>query len=409
MHAINGHTGTPLEEVDEMNTSNSDLDDFDDTGSSVSSTNSDDGESSAVQADNDEDEGAGAQEDEEDSVITAIMRARDKPNEKPPDVVSEDYLVDISFHPSADIIAGASVTGDALVYQYSVESTDLVATHELHTKACRAIEFSQSGDLLFTTSADKSIMVTDSATGKLRQFYDDAHEDPVYTLAVIDEHLIATGDENGVVRMWDLREKSHVFSSKKMEDYVSKILTNEEARYLVCCSGEGTITSFDIAGKCVHIQSELYEAELTSAALFRKETKLVVSSTRGSLLFYKWGDFGLHTDELPWATKRAINCLIPISENIAVTGWEDGQIRATYLFPNRQLGVVGRHDLSVESLDISHDGAYIASSSLDQRLRFWPIAFFEDPDLLQVDKAGRQRHLPSSNVVDRSEFFADLA
>ncbi|KAG8329111.1 WD domain repeat-containing protein 55 [Homalodisca vitripennis] len=142
----------------------------------------------------------------------------------------------------------------AMIYQYSVESTDLVATHELHTKACRAIEFSQSGDLLFTTSADKSIMVTDSATGKLRQFYDDAHEDPVYTLAVIDEHLIATGDENGVVRMWDLREKSHVFSSKKMEDYVSKILTNEEARYLVCCSGEGTITSFDIAGKCVHIQ-----------------------------------------------------------------------------------------------------------------------------------------------------------
>lgn len=54
--------------------------------------------------------------------------------------------------------------------------------------------------------------------------------------------------------VWDLRQRKHVFSSKKMEDYVSKILTNDEARYLVCTSGEGTVTSFDIAGKCVYIQ-----------------------------------------------------------------------------------------------------------------------------------------------------------
>lgn len=75
------------------------------------------------------------------------------------------------------------------------------------------------------------------------------------------------------------------------------------------------------------LQSELYEAEYTCAGLFRKESKLVVGSTRGSLVFYKWGEFGLHTDELPCRQKKAINCLIPVSENIAVTGWEDGQIR----------------------------------------------------------------------------------
>lgn len=39
-----------------------------------------------------------------------------------------------------------------------------------------------------------------------------------------------------------------------MEDYVSKILTNENAKHLVCVSGEGSVTSFDIAAKCVHIQ-----------------------------------------------------------------------------------------------------------------------------------------------------------
>jgi len=136
----------------------------------------------------------------------------------------------------------------------------------------------------------------------------------------------------------------------------------------------------------------------------------VVGSARGTLLFYKWGDFGLHTDELPWTHKQAITCLVPISENIAVTGWEDGQIRATYMFPHKQLGVVGKHELSVEALDISHDGAFIASCSLDARLRFWPISYFEDCDtLVSADSKTRPRNLPSSNVVDRSQFFADLA
>lgn len=89
------------------------------------------------------------------------------------------------------------------------------------------------------------------------------------------------------------------------------------------------------------LQSELYEAEFTSAGLFRKESKLVVGSTRGSLVFYKWGDFGLHTDELPWRKKKAINCLIPISENIAVTGWEDGQIRYITLIKTKICHLIG--------------------------------------------------------------------
>lgn len=57
-----------------------------------------------------------------------------------------------------------------------MENTELLATYELHTKACRAVEFSECGEVLFTAAADKSIMVTDAASGKLKQFYDEAHE-----------------------------------------------------------------------------------------------------------------------------------------------------------------------------------------------------------------------------------------
>lgn len=53
--------------------------------------------------------------DMDESVASAIIGARLKTNEKPPDIVTEDYLVDITFHPSLNLIAGASISGDAIV------------------------------------------------------------------------------------------------------------------------------------------------------------------------------------------------------------------------------------------------------------------------------------------------------
>ena len=61
-------------------------------------------------------------------------------------------------------------------HKYTNESTEIMDTLEVHTKACRDIEFSKDGNILFSTSKDKSIMLSDVSTGKLKQFYENAHE-----------------------------------------------------------------------------------------------------------------------------------------------------------------------------------------------------------------------------------------
>lgn len=47
---------------------------------------------------------------------------------------------------------------------------------------------------------------------------------------------------------------------------------------------------------------------------------------------YNWGEFGLHSDEFPNLTKKAINCMIPITENVVITGGEDGILRYSLRF-----------------------------------------------------------------------------
>lgn len=189
--------------------------------------------------------------EEEDEVIKKILIELKKPRSKPPDITTEEYVVDLSFHPERNILAVGNITGDIIIYQYGNEENKLLYSHEVHTKAVRDIEFSNDGKDLFSASRDKSIMVTDFETGKLKRFWDKAHEEPVYKLSVIDENLFATGDDNGTVKMWDLRLKGTepVFSLKLVEDFISSIISNSQKKLLCCTSSDGFLTTINITAK----------------------------------------------------------------------------------------------------------------------------------------------------------------
>ncbi|XP_053995868.1 WD repeat-containing protein 55 homolog isoform X2 [Hylaeus anthracinus] len=354
------------------------------------------------------------EDEEEDEVVKAIIRSKDAHTNHPPPITIEDHVVDICFHPNSDMIAVASIVGDVYLYKYSNTETELVSTLELHLKACRDIEFNESGTILFSTAKDLSIMLTDVETEKLTRLYENAHEEPIYTMTVIGAHVFATGDDDGVVKLWDLRQRGNApaFSLKKMEDYVSSIVTNREAKYLVCASGDGSLTTFNIPGKKMHVQSEEYEEELTCLGIFKNETKILAGTSKGKMYVYNWGEFGLHSDEFPNVTKKGINCMVPITDNVVITGGEDGILRATSLFPHHHLGVAGQHNFSIETLDVNSDGTLIASSSHNNDIKFWNVQYFETLNVAERVRGGKQKqlkhNLPSSKIDDASNFFSDL-
>lgn len=343
-----------------------------------------------------------------------IVAAKELHRNHPPSIILEDMVTDICFHPTTDTIGVASITGDIFMYKYNNEETTLVSTIELHLKACRDIEFSEDGQILFSAGKDLCIAITDVETEKLTRLYEKAHEQPIYTMTVISEHVFVTGDDDGVLKLWDLRQKGNdpIFSIKGAEDYISAMITNRDAKYLVCASGDGCLTTINIPERKMHIQTEEYDEELTCLGLFKSERKLLSATSKGKMYVYNWGEFGLHSDEFPNVTKTAINCMIPVTENVVITGGENGIVRATSLFPHRQLGIVGQHDFSVEALDISNDGILVASSSHNNDIKFWNVQYFETLNITEPVKGGKQKwlkhNLPSSEINNRSDFFAEL-
>ncbi|KAG8230101.1 hypothetical protein J437_LFUL007645 [Ladona fulva] len=359
-----------------------------------------------------------SEEEEEDRVIQAIRKEQERVRDHPPDIRADSFIVDLSFHPQSNIIAAALITGDVSLYKFSSEVNEIVNNLENHKKAARAVEFSEDGHYLYSVSKDKSICVTDVDLGKPKRFIKKAHRhvaienEPIYSAHVLDENLFATGDDDGTVKLWDLRKETPIFALKEMEDYVSCIITNDSKRYLICSSGEGTITAINIGTKKLHMQSELYEAELNSMILIKGDKKLVVGSSKGKMYLFNWGEFGYHNDEFI-GPKHSINSMVAISDSVVVGGFEDGKLRATHFFPHQQLGIVGQHEFAVENIDISSDGELLASCSHDQLIKFWNIKYFEEMKINYKGKVNKAKvskfNLPSSNQKNVSDFFADLA
>jgi len=83
------------------------------------------------------------------------------------------------------------------------------------------LEFNETGDLIYSACKDNNVSVSDAETGKMKVYFEKAHEAGLVTsnlpnfhnlakniffyrsfvtaLSFIDENLFATGDEDGVV------------------------------------------------------------------------------------------------------------------------------------------------------------------------------------------------------------------
>ncbi|XP_037940840.1 WD repeat-containing protein 55 homolog [Teleopsis dalmanni] len=350
--------------------------------------------------------------DEDDETVKAIIAAIKNPRTTPPDINLEDCVTDVCFHPEQNIIAIATVTGDVCLYKLGNEKNTLLRTIEVHAKSCRDVEFSEDGRNLITCSKDKSIMITDMQTERLKKFYESAHDDAINKLHVLDENLFATGDDSGTVKLWDLRTKNAIFALKEVEDYITQILTNDAKKLLLFTSGDGYLTTINIGARKLYVQSEEYQEEFTCMATYRGDSKLVVGTSKGRLYTYNWGQFGYHSDMFP-GIDTPINAMIPITDRISCIANEDGHIRACHVAPFRNLGIVGQHSMPVECLDISADGELIASASHNNDVRFWNVKYFEDFGDIKYNekhnKAKEKRHnLPSSKFSNASDFFADL-
>lgn len=121
----------------------------------------------------------------------------------PEDVRLEAVANTVALHPSRDVLVCGDVDGDVYAFSYSRtvgENRELWSSGH-HMKSCRQVRFSTDGSQVYSVSRDKSVHVLDVERGQLVTRIRKAHESPINSLLVVDENLLATGDDEGSLKV----------------------------------------------------------------------------------------------------------------------------------------------------------------------------------------------------------------
>ncbi|KAG5127177.1 hypothetical protein JHK82_028012 [Glycine max] len=342
---------------------------------------------------------------------------------------------DIDFHPSDNLVAAGLITGDLHLYRYTPDSTPvrMLEVHA-HTESCRAARFINGGRAILTGSPDCSILATDVETGSTIARLDDAHEAAVNRLINLTESTVASGDDEGCIKVWDTRERSCCNSFNAHEDYISDMTFVSDAMKLLATSGDGTLSVCNLRRNKVQAQSEFSEDELLSVVLMKNGRKVVCGSQTGVILLYSWGCFKDCSDRFTDLSSNSIDAMLKLDEDRIITGSENGIINLVGILPNRVIQPIAEHsEYPVECLAFSHDKKFLGSIAHDQMLKLWDLdnilqgsgntqrteaggAVDSDDDEMDLDddpskinKGNKRKNANNGNALGGSNnFFADL-
>ncbi|KAK0583575.1 hypothetical protein LWI29_038336 [Acer saccharum] len=333
----------------------------------------------------------------------------------------------LDFHPSDQLVAAALITGDFHLYRYSADATPLkLLDVHAHDDSCRAVRFINGGKAIVTGSSDHSILATDVETGSPIARLENSHEDAIYSLINVTESTIASGGDEGCIKVWDTRQRTLCSSFNAHEDYVSDMTFVSDAMKLLGTSGDGTLSVCNLRKNTVQTRSEFSEEELTSVVLMKDGRKVVCGSQSGTLLLYSWGHFKDCSDRFTGFSPNSVDVLLKLDEDRIITGSDNGLISLAGILPNKIIQPIAEHsEFSIEGLGLSHDRKFLGSISHDLKLKLWDLDDIlqgskltvsqadtpdSDSDEMDVDNKGATNKGASKGhaVSSSNSFFADL-
>ncbi|KAG7445200.1 WD40 repeat-like protein [Guyanagaster necrorhizus] len=314
-----------------------------------------------------------------------------------PDVSVGSQIFDIVFHPAHCTAYAALLSGQvkAITYDHQGRNKESFSVSVSH-RSCRGLSINGDGTNIYVVGKGKALHTIDTTTGRHAQSRAKAHEQaaPINRVRHLTSWLLSTGDDDGVIKLWDPRQKESIRKYTHHFDYITDFLWLDDKKQLVATSGDGTLSVIDVRSKNTKpiAQSEDQEDELLSIVAIKGSTKFVVGTQIGVLSIFNrssgWGDC---VDRIP-GHPHSVDTLCALPESFTdidatstiLTGSSDGFVRAVQIFPTKLLGVVADHgEWPVEKVAIGDGQNFLDLEGEDEQIA--PVAKKSDHDEILPD------------------------
>lgn len=319
----------------------------------------------------------------------------------PQDITCQDDVFDLAFHPTAAFLSIGLISGTIDIHEFNgPNSRFILQVPNVHSGGITGMEFTETGSHLVSVSSDKSINVLDCATQqsviKVKAGKSNPHKFGVSSVNICSEVLVATGDDDGLIALWDMREQKPVAKYHEHADTVSQMLFFSEVNQIISCSGDTCLGVYDLRLRKIVDYSVKRNDELTCIAFIPETDGIICGTPSGSLPLWKYGSWSRPFDVFE-SHPRECDTIMTYNDNIVLTGACDGLVRVLQVHPvKRNLCHIGGNTRrqGVSKIRCSHDRKMIAVCGTDKVVQFLDISFLEDDT--QLDKLrsrAEQRHL----------------
>jgi WD repeat-containing protein 55 len=160
---------------------------------------------------------------------------------KPTKIYLEDVCMSTSFSPVDATLAAGDIAGTVSFHKNATKTLSI----KVHEGSCRSVDFNMDGAGLFTVGIDKSLQMVHLEMEKVVLKKQKAHNDSINIVKCLDENLIATGDDQGCVKIWDIRTRKIAKKWHENSDFISDMLYVPEKNTLLATGGDGCLTVLD--------------------------------------------------------------------------------------------------------------------------------------------------------------------
>lgn len=336
------------------------------------------------------------------------------------------HVFEIGFHPNPAEVLFTTTHVSSEVYVWRRDPADGTikkwSCWKHHRKSCRTGKFFVNGDRFVSGSADGTCVVVDIAGTPLwtsGQRGDTS--DPVNVVRPLDDHVFASGDDEGHIKVWDIRA-SPTKPCVSFQDYNEVVFSIEHDRlshstHLLATCGD-CLSVYDMRQPKPHLEamSDPQEADLLCCTTIRGGKKVLCGTAgNGAISIFNWGDFGDMNDRI-MLHGVSLDHMLPLvtdsagRQDLLVTGAGDGMIRVMSTFPHQIIGCVGTHNEDaepIEALALSSDHRFLVSASHDNLLKFHGLPSHEQ--LYRILSEKDHPDAATRLLINPQEtFFSDL-
>jgi WD repeat-containing protein 55 len=155
---------------------------------------------------------------------------------------------------------------------------------------------------LASCGEDKRLAFTD-ASGKVVHLIKKAHPSPISRVHFANDTLLISGDDDGMVKVWDLRSSECIFDAHDQSEAITGLLFDEEHTNIIASALDGTIAIHDIrqgfdSPHKLYAKSDSVDEELHGLESMKHGKFLICASSEQSVLIYRRDNIQTYIDRI---------------------------------------------------------------------------------------------------------------